>query len=67
MFGLPMLPAGVAIIRDGNDVTVALHFPFNNLDEVDSAAKLFEEWISAFMEAQGYNLELVMTEEKYDA
>lgn len=63
MFGLPVNPESVAVIRDNDQVFLSLHFGFNSQLMAESWCQFLEGFLKAEAERAGWNCEKIEMED----
>ena len=67
MFGLPVLPESIAVIRDGGEVFLSFHFSFVSPAVAEAWCPFFELFLIAEAAKGGWNAEKIEVVENHGA
>jgi hypothetical protein len=59
MFGLPVTPESIAVIRDDDQVFLSLHFSFNSQLMAEAWCQFLEGFLKAEAERSGWDCEKI--------
>jgi hypothetical protein len=67
MFGLPVTPESIAVIRDNDEVFLSLHFSFGNPIIAEAWCQFLEGFLKAEAERTGWDCEKIAVEDYHGA